>query len=180
MFEGGVITKMNRKVGRPKKGQVIEKDYDYENARTKVAHLVRRSGLDKKCVICGKSGTILHNRENPYMISFICNDCRKDPEKEAKADKLRFDIRDAMPKRGTHILRTSSDSYVTQIVSGYLKDVVPIREYCRNVGISSQQFHKLVERYKELYPNQPIEENIKSHRNTVHRHRIQQSKQVEV
>lgn len=171
---------MERKAGRPRKGEVIKPDDEYQNARTKISHFVRRSGIEKNCVICGKPGAIMHNRENPYMIAFICDDCRKDPEKEKKAEGLRFDIRDKVPKKGTHILRTSTDEYITKVVKNYLKDVLPIREYCRKVGISNKQFHSIVDKYKEIYPDQPVDAYIRSHRNTVHRHRIQESKSVDV
>ncbi len=171
---------MARKAGRPKKGEIVKPDDQYSNARTKVAHFVRRSGIVKKCVVCGNPGAILHNRENPYMIAFICDECRKDPEKEKKAESLRFDIRNKVPKRGTHILRTSSNEYITKTVENYLKDTLPIREYCRKIGISNKQFHSVVDRYKELYPDQPIDAFIKSHRDTIHRHRIKESKSVDV
>lgn len=171
---------MEVKGGRPRKGTIIEKDYEWENARVKIAHFVRRNGIEKKCVICGKDGEILHNRENPYKIAFICSECRNDPEKEKLAEKRRFDVRNKVPKKGTHILKTSTDEYITKVVNNYLNDVLPIREYCKKIGISNRQFHTILNRYKELYPNQPIDDYVKSHRNTVHRKRIEAYKQVDV
>lgn len=171
---------MERKVGRPRKGKIVPPDDEYSNARTKIAHFVQRNGIEKICVVCGKTGAIMHNRENPYMIAFICDDCKKDPKKVEQAEKLRFDIRDKVPKKGAHILRTSTNEYITRVVENYLKDVLPIREYCRKIGISNRQFHSVVERYKEIYSDQPIDSFIKSHRNTVHRHRIRESKSVDV
>lgn len=171
---------MSAKVGRPKKGEKVIKDDNWENTRVKISHFVRRNGIEKNCVICGKPGEIMHNRANPYKISFICEECRKDPDKEAQADKLRFDIRNKVPKRGTHILKTSTNEYITKVVENYLHDVLPIREYCKKIGISNRQFHTVVERYKEIHPDQPIDDFIKSHRDTVHRHRIMQSRSVDV
>lgn len=171
---------MRSNSGRPAKGQEVFKNENWENDRVKISHYVRRNNIEKKCVICGKQGSILHNRENPYMIAFICDDCRKDPKKLEEAEKLRFDIRDRAPKKGSHILKTSTDEYVTSIVSGYLQDTLPIREYCKKKNISNRQFHTILNRYKELYPQQPIDSYIKSHRDTVHRYRIQQSRSVEV
>lgn len=171
---------MSGKVGRPKKGEEVIHDTNWENTRVKISHFVRRNGITKSCVICGKPGNIMHNRDNPYMIAFICDDCKKDPEKEAQAEGLRFDIRSRIPKRGTHILKTSTDEYVTRVVENYLQDTLPIREYCSKVGISNQQFHTLLSRYKELHPEQPIDEFIRSHRNRVHRHRIQENRSIDV
>lgn len=171
---------MEGKRGRPRKGVIIEKDVEYSNARVKIAHYVRRNNIEKKCVICGKEGEIMHNRENPYMIAFICNECRKDPKKEKLAEKRRFDIRNKVSKKGTHILKTSTDEYITKVVDDYLKDVLPIREYCDKIGVSNRQFHTILNRYKEIHPNQPVDDFIKSHRNTVHRKRIEAYKQVDV
>lgn len=166
--------------GRPLKGQEVVRDENWENNRVKVSHFVRRNNIEKKCVICGKQGAILHNNEDPYYIAFICNDCRRDPQKLEEAEKRRFDIRNIVDKKGTHILKTSTDEYITKVVTDYLQDTLPIREYCNKVGISNRQFHTILNKYKELYPKQPIDEYIKSHRDTVHRYRIKQSKQVEV
>ena len=171
---------MSGKVGRPKKGEVVQRDYAWDNTRTRISHLVRRNGIEKKCVICGKPGNIMHNKENPYMIAFICNECKNDPEKDAMAEKLRFDIRDKVARPGTHILTYSSDEYVTRIIENYLQDILPIREYCHKVGISNKQFHTLLDKYKEMYPDQPIEDFIKSHRNRVHRHRIRENRSIDV
>lgn len=171
---------MNGKVGRPRKGETVIVDDNWENTRVKISHFVRRNGIEKNCVICGQQGAIMHNRENPYMIAFICDECRKDAKKEQKAESLRFDIRNKVPKRGTHILKTSTDEYITRVVDNYLNDILPIREYCRKIQISNHAFHTILERYKEIYPTQPIDDLIKSHRNRVHRHRIQEHRQVDV
>lgn len=171
---------MSGKAGRPRKGEIIVRDENWENTRAKISHYVRRNGIDKSCAICGKPGIIMHNKENPYMIAFICEDCKKDPEKEAIAEKARFDVRNKVPKRGTHILKTSTDEYVTEVIENYLQDVLPIREYCKEVGISNRQFHTILTRYKEIYPEQPIDSYIKSHRNTVHRHRIKECRSVDI
>lgn len=171
---------MERKVGRPRKGEVVERDNSWDNTRVKISHFVRRNGIEKTCVICGGQGAIMHNRENPYKIAFICDECRKDPDKEKKAEQLRFDIRNKVPKKGTHILKTSTDEYITKVVRNYINDTIPIREYCRKIGISNSQFHTILNRFKELYPDQPIDDYIKSHRDTVHRNRIREHRQVDV
>lgn len=173
---------MNSIGGRPTKNQKItyaDKE-SYMSDRAKIAHFVRRNNVEKKCVICGKDGFILHNRENPYMISFICKDCRKDENNVKIAESKRFDIRDVVPKKGAKILKTSTDEYITKVVENYLHNTLPIREYCKKIGISTNQFHTVVKRYEELHPNQPIEDYIINHRNTVHRHRIKESKSVDM
>lgn len=167
-------------MARPRKGQEVIKNDNWQNDRVKIAHFVRRNNIEKKCVVCGKDGSILHNRENPYMIAFICEECRKDPDKLSIAEGRRFDIRNSTPKKGSHVLNTVTPEFVTEVVEDYLHDVLPIREYCKKINISNQQFHTIINEYKKLYPNQPIEQFIKKHRDAVHRHRIRESKSVEI
>ena len=50
--------------------------------RIRIANMVKRKPeLKKVCCICGNSAEILHNKKNPYFISFICSNCRMDINK---------------------------------------------------------------------------------------------------
>ena len=52
---------------------------EWQKIRVKVANMVaRKSEINKKCCICGKEGKILHNKQDPYYIAFICDECKKD------------------------------------------------------------------------------------------------------
>ena len=76
------------KRGRGNKATPKEKkvamQWQYE--RVKIANLIaRKPEIQKICCICGKEGKILHNRENPYNVIILCNNCRQDPESIKKA-----------------------------------------------------------------------------------------------
>ena len=76
-----------------------EASIKWQHERVKIANLIaRKPEIQKICCICGKEGKILHNRENPYYITFICDECKKDPKNINKAEKTRFDVREKLDK----------------------------------------------------------------------------------
>ena len=62
----------------------LNKRNQIQKNRVRIANMVKRNRPDLiKCYICGSTDAkILHNDDldNPYMINFICNDCRKNKE----------------------------------------------------------------------------------------------------
>lgn len=63
-----------------------EASIKWQHERVKIANLIaRKPEIQKICCICGKEGKILHNRENPYNVIILCNNCRQDPESIKKA-----------------------------------------------------------------------------------------------
>lgn len=134
--------------------------------RMKIATMVRRKNeIEKYCCICGnKNAQILHNYNNPFLISFICKNCRADRNKVAQAEKMRFDIREKLNKSkisGKFFLEKD----IKDIVENYLFDEVSIQDYCNKIGISYYIFNQIVERYKKLYDNQEIREIVLNHSN---------------
>ena len=76
-----------------------QKVEQWHKTRVKVINFVaRKPEIEKVCCICGKPGKILHNRENPYCISFICDECKKNPENIKIAESKRIDIRGIIDK----------------------------------------------------------------------------------
>ena len=122
--------------------------------RIKVANLVaRNNNIDKSCCVCGKPGRILHNSENPYYISFICNECVKDNEKRKQAIIKRKDVRTLLNKHGLSA-KTISEKEIYNMIENFKSKnetkKVTVGDYCTKLGITRYQFNKVVDRYVEL------------------------------
>lgn len=138
-----------------------------QKERVKIANLVaRKPELQKICCICGKTGHILHNRNNPYFITFICNECDKDKNKLLEAEDYRFDLRLKLNKPNLNT-RNFVKEEVENIVEGYLIDKLSIGDYCDKREISRYQFTQLIKRYENMYPEREINETIISHSNEI-------------
>ena len=146
------------------------KSQQMKTIRTRIANMVaRKPEIKKQCCICGSTNAqILHNKVQPYMITFICKDCRKDETKLAQAEKKRFDVRSLMNKTGLSV-KHFIDVDVKQIVEGYLNDLVSIEAYCEKISISRHQFNGLVERYAETFKIPTIKKTINAHTNKINR-----------
>lgn len=136
--------------------------------RIRIAQMVKRKNeIEKSCCICGnKNAQILHNYNNPFVISFICKNCRDDKNKLSQAEKLRFDIREKLDK-SKMIGKTFSEKDVKNIVENYLFDVLSIQDYCYKIGISRHKFNLLIERYIKLYDNPLIRKMVINHSNKI-------------
>lgn len=137
-------------------------DYEeWNKVRVKIRNLVaRKKEIDKSCCICGKPGKILHNRQDPYYISFICDECRKVPENLQLAIERRFDIRTKMDKTKLSV-HNFTDEMIIRIIVGYMNSEKSIGDYCDEVGISRYQFNQLQDYYDKLFPTQNIKQLIK-------------------
>lgn len=136
-----------------------------QKKRIKIANYVSRNpDIDRSCVICGKQGRIMHNEEDPYYISFICNDCAKSLSNLTIAEESRRDVRLEVNKEGNKYSKISdfTDEEVKRIMLGFLNGEVLTGEYCENVGITRYQFNGMIKRYEQLFPNQ--KNLIKQHR----------------
>lgn len=129
--------------------------------RVRIANMVKRKPeIQKKCCICGRlNADILHNDKNPYMITFLCDRCRKNKEKIQEAEKYRFDLREVADKS-----KLSSKNFtikdLTQIVDDFITANVSIGNYCDSVKISRYQLNNLVARYVEHYGNEYVKSRI--------------------
>lgn len=132
--------------------------------RIKIANFVsRKPEIDTSCCICGKKGIILHNPDinNPYFITFLCWDCRKNPENLEIAEQYRVDIRTLLDKTNLHVDHFT-DQQITQIVVKYMNDILSISKFCQQEGLSRHQFSRVIERYNKLYPKQHIDRLIEA------------------
>lgn len=133
----------------------------WNKQRVKIRNFVaRKPEIDKSCCICGKPGKILHNRQDPYYIAFICDECRKIPENLQLAEERRFDIRTKMDKTKLSI-HNFTDEMVVRIIVGYMNSDKSMGDYCEEVGISRYQFNQLQDYYDKLFPSQNIKQLIK-------------------
>lgn len=141
-----------------------EASMKWQNERVRIANLIaRKPEIQKVCCICGKEGKILHNKKDPYYITFICDECKKEPNNLIIAEESRFDLRTKLDKANLCI-HTLSNEQITRIVLGYMNEnnITSIGEYCKEIKISRHQFNQIIKRYCELFPNQRINERIKS------------------
>ena len=143
--------KRGRKKATPEQQQIAK---EWQKERVRITNLVTRDDtIDRKCCICGKEDSaILHNKENPYLITFLCRECRKNKENIQKAEKYRFDIRERLDKSK---LSTSNftKQEVANIVKGYTNtQSLTIGEYCEKLNITRHQFNKLLELYAKYFP----------------------------
>jgi paraquat-inducible protein B len=136
---------------------------EWQRIRVKITNAVSRDKeLNRKCCICGKEDSpILHNRENPTYITFLCTECRKDKEKVKQAEQYRFDLKEhkeqQVENRDTNRYldtRKFSKEEVKSIVEGYTAsaNIQTYGEYCEKNNLSRHQFNALLERYKEYFP----------------------------
>ena len=155
------------------------KALNWNKTRVKIANMVaRKKELDKSCCICGNPGNILHNKKNPYNIAFICDECRKDPEKLKEAENLRFDIRSKLNLQNLNITNYTKDGIKT-IVEDYIKKpenkTKSIGEYCKQIGLSRYQFNIIIEKYEELYPSSNMKEQVRNRFRKVQRERLHEA-----
>ena len=141
--------------------------------RMRIANMVKRKPeIQKHCCICGKEeAEILHNKRNPYVITFICRECRADEEKLKQAEDYRFDIREIMNK-STLSTKNFTNEDVKKIVDDYLFEITSIGAYCDKAGVSRHQFNQLLERYKIIYNDPAIKKKILNHANKVNRENL--------
>lgn len=140
--------KRGRHKATPEQKELAQK---YQKARVKITNIVaRRPSIEKKCCICGKEGSILHNKENPYYITFICKECRKDENKRQEAEKYRFNLLDIVNETKLGI-RNYSDEEITEILDNYPADQ-NMGDFCMENNISRYILNEMVERYCKLYP----------------------------
>ena len=136
---------------------------EWKKERIRITNLVARDEtLDRKCCICGKENSaILHNKENPNLITFLCMECRKNKENIKEAEKHRFDLQEYRDNQ----LKEREDKYyvgtkkfsaeeVREIIEGYDKhsNILTFGEYAEQNGLSRHQFNQLQERYIEFFP----------------------------
>lgn len=158
--------KNNRTLKLTPQERIISEQCNKE--RIRIANMVRRKPeLEKHCCICGsENAEILHNKKNPYVIAFICKECRADAFKLQEAEKHRFDIREVMDKSKLSTKNFTNED-LKAIVESYLFETISIGAYCDKLGISKYQFNQLIERYGIIYDDPTIKKKILNHTNRI-------------
>ena len=142
--------------------------YNHQKQRVRIANYVaRHPDIDKTCSVCGeRPGSIIHNVDDPYYISFICEECNKDNANKTIAIEQRRDIRQEIKSDRIKINRLT-DAQIKRYVLDYMNDYISIGAYCKKVNITRYQFNQIVKRYGELFPKQPIFDMVTSHSNAI-------------
>lgn len=135
-----------------------------QKQRVRITNTVARDDtLDKKCCICGKENSpILHNNEEPNMITFLCAECRKDKDKLKRAEQHRFNLDEHKQKQiesrenNSYLdTRKFTEQEVKDLVENFTKitNTLTFGEYCEENDISRYQFNKITELYGEYFPD---------------------------
>lgn len=145
----------------------LNKRNQIQKNRVRIANMVKRNRPDLiKCYICGSTDAkILHNDDldNPYMINFICNDCRKNKENIKKVSLNRFDIRSRIGYKNYDVKSKLNESNIKNLVENYLTSNKLIGDYCKDIGTTRYLFNTIIDRYMVIYPNSNIKNKIKDH-----------------
>lgn len=135
----------------------------WQNERVKIANLIaRKANIAKTCCICNKPGKILHNRQDPYYIAFICDECKKIPANLEYAEENRFDLRTILDRNNLGTVHFS-DEEITRFVIGYMNENLSLGDYCNEHKISRYQFNQFINKYNQIFPEQNIKTLIKTH-----------------
>ncbi len=119
----------------------------WQKTRVGIINLIaRHPEIEKICCICGKEGKTLHNRENPYFITFICDKCRKNKDNLLIAEKSRKDIRKRL--NDVSVINFNNDKII-KLVEQFMNSELTLGEFCEQECISRYQFNKVIERYAD-------------------------------
>lgn len=156
--------KRGRKPLPPKQKQEA---LNWQRERVKIANLVaRKPEIQKICCICGNPGHILHNRHDPYYITFICNECEQDPNNLIIAEESRFDVRTKLDKSSLSVKNYNQQEMI-RIVVGYMNDTLSLGDYCSQLGLTRYQFNQMIDAYDKLFPKQNIHQLITNRSNKI-------------
>ena len=173
-----------RRGRKPATPEQLQEAKERQRQRVKITNIVSRDEtIQRKCCICGKDNAeILHNTENPYFITFLCSECRKNKDNIEKAELHRFDLEEYKQEQlenreDNKYLNTRklSKEEVKQIITGYIapSNTLTIGEYAEGLGLSRYQFNSVIERYKEYFPeDKNIEDVIINRSKAIQRNRL--------
>ena len=134
--------------------------------RVYIKNFINRRFIGKKeCAICNieENLSVVHNKENPYQISFICKNCRSKISKD-KLEKLpKVDILkniEINPKY-SHSKDLVLDSKMKFIIEHSLETDMSMMNYLKSQKISYHKFKIATKLYEKEVA--PIEKDIKNH-----------------
>lgn len=107
---------------------------------------------EKRCVLCGKEPTtIVHNEDNPFLISFICDSCRAKTNKHFLSDLPKVNILEQTDtnKRYSHVKNLILTEDLKNILKNALKTNLSLTEYLRQNELSYNKYKKAIELYEK-------------------------------
>ena len=134
---------------------------NWQRTRVKIINMIaRKPEIQKICCICGKEGKTLHNRKNPYYITFICDKCKKDSNNLIIAEESRFDVRDRLDKYSSNIMNYN-EKQIISIIENFIGKGLTIGEYCEQEEISRFKLNKILDKYCQITLNYQIKDEYK-------------------
>lgn len=145
-----------------------------QQQRVYIRNFVDRNYIGSKaCVNCGKEPTtIVHNEENPYNISFICDDCRLGLDKETLSNLPKINILDNIEinRKFSHSKNLILTEDLKHILEGALDTDKTLVEYLKENNLSYKKYKQAVEKYdKEV---KSIKNDLKNHFNSLRAKRV--------
>ena len=156
---------------------MITKFKDLQHQRVYIGNFVKRHYTGSKaCVNCRKEPTtIVHNVENPYLVSFICDDCRLGLDTEQLASLKKVNLLDYVEKNKKY---TSTKNIVMtdelkNTIEGILNSDVSLMEYLKKHDLPYHRYKASVKLYeKEIGP---IKKKIQTHLESMRRAKISET-----
>ena len=145
-----------------------------QQQRVYIANFVKRYYKgDKYCIICGNDNTsIVHNEENPYEVSFVCNECRTKHTKEQLKNlpKTNLLIYVEQNKKFSHSKNLVLDGKMKFILEGALKTNKSLTEYLRENKLSYTKYKQAVKMYEKDV--KPIANDLRNHFNLLRAQKV--------
>lgn len=159
---------------------MITKFKDLQHQRVYIGNFIRRHYTgSRKCVNCGKEPTtIVHNKKDPYKISFICDDCRLGLDEEQLASLKKISLLDYVDNNQKYspIKNITLTEDLKNILEGILKTDLPLLTYLKENNISSYRYNKILDLYEKEVG--PIKDKIKQHLKEQRINRISKSMKI--
>lgn len=163
---------------KPATPEQLKEAKEWQRVRVKITNIVSRDEtIERKCCICGKEeAPILHNKENPYYITFLCSECRKNKDNVEKAEQYRFNLEDYKQEQLENRddnryldTRKFTEEEVKEIIDGYIapSNTLTMGEYAEEHNISRYQFNELVKLYSKYFNRRGIGKVVTNRSKTI-------------
>ena len=163
---------------KPATAEQLKEAREWQRIRVKITNIVSRDEtIERKCCICGKEdASILHNKENPYYIAFLCSECRKNRDNVEKAEQYRFNLEEYKQEQLENRednryldTRKFTEEEVKELIDGYIapSNTLTMGEYAEQNNISRYQFNELVKLYGKYFNRKGIKKVVTNRSKTI-------------
>nr|DAK38401.1 MAG TPA: RNA polymerase I-like protein [Caudoviricetes sp.] len=139
-----------------------------QKARMRVANIIKRSNIKRKCMLCGNEEgkvTVVHNTEDPYKIWFLCDSCRVG--KTYNIDKVKklkpLNVLDNLAPGKYVSSKFLPDEFIETLLTEFFKSKITWTKYLKENKISHIKASALLERYATKHPKEDITKKIQEH-----------------